>query len=120
MKTTLGDLGYTVEQVRDMIPAQAHEILAKDKPETTKQAELKAWVDHIIATKVNIKLMDMILPSGKTVGDSTHEELAESGGWLIRVAAIVPPGQTTKQAGITEERLVELHGEHGFGTFEPG
>jgi hypothetical protein len=36
-------------------------------------------------------LLDWQLPNGKRLGDCTGRECRKAGGWLVRVAAKVPP-----------------------------
>jgi hypothetical protein len=38
-----------------------------------------------------------------------QEELTECGGWLIWVGDELQPGQTPREAGISEARLPELY-----------
>lgn len=50
---------------------------------------------------VQIILMTLPMPSGKTLGDSTGKECAQVGGWLKNVAKVTGPD------GIVNERLTE-------------
>jgi hypothetical protein len=51
----------------------------------------------------------MMLPSGKTLRESTREEIAACGSGLARIAAELRPGQTVAEAGLTEDRRRELY-----------
>lgn len=74
--------------------------------------------DHIeekVKLRVTIVLRHMMLPHGKTVAQSTREELLEIGtdlhGFTQRVAERLAPGQTVDEAGLSEEDLKVLYAE---------
>jgi hypothetical protein len=62
-----------------------------------------------IAKDVSIALLDMVLPSGRTLAASTREELLYAGGWLVDVAGRLAPMQTVAEAGLTEDDLRSLY-----------
>jgi hypothetical protein len=85
-------------------------------PSTTKSSDVQARTAAIvqqvkakIAAEVKIALLDMAMPSGKTLADSTAEELQHLGGWALRVADRLQPGQTVAEAGLTEADLQTLY-----------
>jgi hypothetical protein len=71
--------------------------------------QMRAHVDRHIEYKVSIKLLNMIMPSGKFLADSTREELAPLSGWVERIVDRLQPGQTVAQAGLTERDLRSLY-----------
>ena len=74
-----------------------------------QQADLKASIDVLIKKKIKTALLDLTLPSGKTLRHSTREELLECGGWMIWIAEELHPGQTPDEAGISEARAQEIY-----------
>ncbi len=85
-------------------------------PSTTKSSDVQARTAAIvqqvkakIAAEVKIALLNMAMPSGKTLADSTAEELQHLGGWALRVADRLQPGQTVAEAGLTEADLQTLY-----------
>jgi hypothetical protein len=86
--------------------------IAVSQPITEMQArrtEVKDTIERAIATRIEIVLLDMVLPSGKALRHSTREELLELGGWAARVGAQLAPQQTVAQAGLSEEQLRALY-----------
>jgi hypothetical protein len=71
--------------------------------------EVGKQIEQKIEERVKIVLLDMMLPSGKTLRHSSREELLELGGWAARVAGKLKPDQTVEQAGISEDQLHELY-----------
>jgi hypothetical protein len=69
----------------------------------------KKQIDKIIESRATIKLLSMIMPTGKTLAASSREELLAMGGWTQRVAAQMQPGQTVAAAGLTEKALRQLY-----------
>lgn len=76
---------------------------------TAATAELSARVRARIAEEARVVLLDLMLPTGKTVRDSTREELQHVGGWAHRVAERLRPNQTVAQANLTEAELWRLY-----------
>lgn len=66
-------------------------------------------VNEQVDEKIQIILLDMLLPNGKPLRAATREELVECGGWLQKVAEKLKPNQTVGQAGISEQKLRELY-----------
>jgi hypothetical protein len=82
----------------------------RDRAETERAARaINEKIEEKIETKVNIRLLDMILPNGKQLRHSIREELVEFGGWMQRVAAKLLPHQSVAEAGISEDELRALY-----------
>ena len=62
-----------------------------------------------IETVIKKRLLGMIMPTGKTLRDSTREELLAMSDWTAAVATKLQPGQTVGEAGLTEDQLHELY-----------
>jgi len=78
--------------------------------------EIKAAVEKLqsqittrVEREVKIRLLDMIMPSGKPLSNSSREELLISSSWTMRIAERLRPGQTVADAGLTEEELQRLY-----------
>lgn len=79
-----------------------------------RAAKTQAFADKVkgqIKAQVRIVLLDMILPSGKPLRDSTREELLIVGGWAVRIADQLQPNQTVAEAGLSERQLRTLYGK---------
>lgn len=61
-------------------------------------------VAEIVEKARKIVLMDLLLPTGKTIKDSTFADLEKCGGWLTRVSKLGKPHQVVGKT-ITEEQL---------------
>lgn len=68
------------------------------------QARQRVMVERI---KQKIILMDLILPSGKRLGDSTFADCAKAGGWFAKLARSGKPGQIVGKV-LTEAQLKKL------------
>jgi hypothetical protein len=90
------------EERRQQREARRQEAIAKAKKVVQSH---NAKVEE----KVKIQILSMMMPSGKTFGNSTKEELSACGGWMVNVAFRLKPGQTVLQAGIREEELRSLN-----------
>lgn len=64
-------------------------------------SNLEAKVVKAVAAKAMTALMSMMMPSGKTLGESTGAECIKAGGWLAKVGSKVGP------KGIVGEKLDE-------------
>jgi predicted sugar kinase len=81
-----------------------------------RKAEIRARVDAVKATAqermAKIVLLNMVLPHGKAVKDSTGRECAQLGPkvgeWLSRVAGELRPNQVVGKV-LSEDRLQELY-----------
>lgn len=73
--------------------------------------QIEEKIAEKVESRVRIVLLAMVLPTGKTVRESTREELAELGGWTQRVAEHMRPGQTVGEAGLSEDQLRALYDE---------
>jgi hypothetical protein len=58
-----------------------------------KAERIKQGAEALKARAVRMVLMDMVLDNGKTLGKCTKKDLANTQGWLGRVAAKLKPGQ---------------------------
>jgi hypothetical protein len=97
------------EEAEEPTPAAAAEMQqasAQNTPEA-RQARRSALVAAIEA-RFNVMLLDMIMPNGKQLGDCTREELIDFGTGYVRVGEQLQPGQTPRQAGLTEEAVRDL------------
>jgi hypothetical protein len=74
-------------------------------------AAVRSRIEAHIEREVRVRLLDLLMPNGKTLGASTREELAALGGWAMRIADRLQPGQTVEQAGLTEDDLRKLYSE---------
>jgi hypothetical protein len=61
---------------------------------------------------VKIRLISMLMPNGKEFGDCTREELQSQDATLTKlhrgVLKLLKPGQTPREAGLTESKLRSL------------
>lgn len=71
-------------------------------------ARLNDHIEKCVEDKVKIVLLDMEMPSGKTLGQSTREELLEFGDFARRVAKHLKPGQIVEQV-LSETDLKTLY-----------
>lgn len=73
---------------------------------------VKASVKDHVARKASLLLMDIVLPTGKKLRNSTGAELAELaeriGGWFILIAERVKPGQKVGDV-LSEKQVRELY-----------
>lgn len=91
------------------LPGQ-HEYRARtDKQIAASAANLKRAVAARIEHEVKVRLLDLMMPTGKALRASNREELQATGGWAMRVADRLQPGQTVAEAGLTEEDLRTLY-----------
>jgi len=93
------------------VDVRAHERqLAQRRAE--REAAKEAMKDKIKANMAKIVLLDMVLPHGKAVKDSTGRECAQLGPkvgeWLSRVAGEMRPTQVVGKV-LSEDRLQELY-----------
>lgn len=58
----------------------------RQKQLTTLQSEIKTKAARMV-------LLDMMLPNGKPLKDSTGKDCKKAGGWLLKVAAQLKPNQ---------------------------
>lgn len=58
-----------------------------------EQQKTQAKVASLVKEIQSVVLMDLILPSGKRLGDATFAECAKAGGWYIKIAKKGKPGQ---------------------------
>lgn len=72
-----------------------------------KVAAIKEKVQERIHEEAKIILLDMILPTGKALRDSTGDDCARAGGWFARIAEQVNPDQTVG-AVMSEDQLRDL------------
>lgn len=80
--------------------------------EVEKTAQrIRTQIDKKIEERVKIELLKMVLPNGKTLSETTREELIALGGWTEKVAQQLKPKQTVAQAGLTEAQLRALYGK---------
>jgi hypothetical protein len=70
--------------------------------------QLTAKIEQEAAKKARIILMDMILPTGKRLGDSTGAECISCGGWLKSVGDKIGPDAIV-EASITEDELQKTY-----------
>lgn len=73
-------------------------------------AAISSQIEQKIEERVKIVLLDMMLPNGKPLRNSTREELVELGGWAGKIAEKLQPNETVEQAGLSESQLRELYG----------
>jgi len=92
-------------------PLTPEERAAQKAASDAAAAAIRQQIEAKIGERVQIALLEMILPSGKPLRESTREELVDLGGWAQRVAEEMQPGQTVADAGMTEERLRDLYGQ---------
>lgn len=74
-------------------------------------SQIREQIERKIEERARIVLLEMILPTGKQLRDSTREELIACGGWLVRVAERLDPDQTVGEAGLSEDDIAEAY--HG-------
>lgn len=73
-------------------PARPRPDIAK----AAKQAAVAAIKDKVTARireEAEMILLDMLMPTGKALRDSTGKECAKAGGWLSKIATKVKPSQ---------------------------
>jgi hypothetical protein len=86
-----------------------------DEERKEKAAARKRKVDALAAelkkrieVKAQIVLLDMVMPSGKPLRDSTGAECKLAGGWLARLASRMQPDELVGE-NATEEDLQNLY-----------
>lgn len=86
---------YFERNYRRFMPAPA----APKKTANQKQAakalveEKKAQVVSMIQKKAELMLMDIVLPNGKTLRESTGADCRKVGGWMAEICKAVKPQQ---------------------------
>lgn len=93
------------------------EMRAAQKPQTSliaakaaKQAKVEAIKEKVqtrIREEAQMILLDMILPTGKALRDSTGKDCAKAGGWFAKLAEQVKPNQTVG-AVMSEDQVRKL------------
>jgi uncharacterized protein YfaP (DUF2135 family) len=72
-----------------------------------KIAAIRQKVERHIEEKVEARLLDFIMPSGKTLRDSTGADCAKAGGWLTKIAGKVNARQRVGNV-LSEEQVRKL------------
>lgn len=75
--------------------------------QTAKVAEIKANVQARIQEEARLLLLDLVLPNGKALRDSTGNECAKAGGWFTKIASRIPPGKKVGKV-LSEDQLRSL------------
>ena len=74
--------------------------------------ELKETLRERISAVINTKLLDLVMPNGKTVGECTGAECEDlaprMGGWLMRVGLATGTSNKVKDK-LSEEQLRDLY-----------
>ena len=87
--------------------ANNYRSLVAKKIETpeTKATAVAARSARVAAVKAEIKvraarmvLLDMVMPNGKALRDSTGKDCANAGGWLAKIAKAIKPTQIVGKA----------------------
>lgn len=68
---------------------------------------LKKNLERHIEEKVEERLLDFIMPSGKTLRDSTGADCAKAGGWFTKIAGAVGARQRVGNV-LSEEQVRKL------------
>lgn len=96
-------------QIESPIKSRRETIAATRRRINERKETLRRRLDEKIEQRIKIALLDMILPTGKTLRDSSREELIALGGWAAKVADNLHEGQTVGDAGLSEEILRSLY-----------
>lgn len=75
--------------------------------QTAKVADIKSKVQARIQEEAQLLLLDLVMPNGKSLRDSTGKECAKAGGWYTKIAMRVPPGTKVGKA-LSEDQLRAL------------
>jgi hypothetical protein len=84
-------------------PKQREEMKAasKDKVEALKTV-IKARATQMV-------LLDMVMPSGKALRDSTGKDCAKAGGWLAKIAKAIKPSDVVGKV-LSEAQIRKMFG----------
>lgn len=77
------------------------------KVRSAEEEKIKTNIQAKIRDEVKIILMEMIMPSGKTLRKSTGRECAMAGGWLNEVSKLIAPDEVVGDR-LTEEEISEV------------
>ena len=92
-------------------PVVASEFKAKArvqaKAETAKRVEVLTKI--VKARAQRMVLLDMVLPNGKPLRDSTGKDCAKAGGWLSKIAAKIKPNEVVGKT-LSETQVRRLMG----------
>lgn len=69
--------------------------------------EMKAKLDAVIMDKAKMIALDLVMPTGKKLRDSTKTECAAAGGWYAAIADRLEPGQIVGNV-FTEDQVREV------------
>ena len=95
-----------LQKYPDYMHSSASYVMANSRaslaPRSSKPSgNLEEKVIKQVAAKAMDRLMLMLMPSGKTLGESTGAECIQAGGWLVKV------GKAVGARGIVGEKLSE-------------
>jgi hypothetical protein len=94
--------GEPLYVVCDYAASNNYEALRKQRKPRAPAAAIDETYKEAVVHQVRVNvLMSVILPTGRTLYDSTREEIAEFHGHLNGLIEKLQPGQTPRQAGIT-------------------
>ena len=89
---------------RSLVHKPEHVVRVEHQQRNARVETIKERV-KIAATRM--VLLDMVLPSGKSLRDSTGKECKKAGGWLTKVAALLKPTQKVGDV-LSESKVKEL------------
>lgn len=72
------------------------------------RAEVETQKSRIKAAAAKLVFLDLMLPNGKSLRDSTGKECASAGGWFAKIAAQIKPNEIVGNA-LTEKQLRALY-----------
>lgn len=93
--------------------ANNYRSLVHKQPQVTQAARAEhAALAEVIKEKIKVAaarmvLLDMVLPNGKPLRDSTGKDCAKAGGWLSKIAAEIKPTQKVGEA-LSEAEVQKL------------
>jgi hypothetical protein len=107
------DLSSTEER-KETKPLPSEEEIKKQE-EITQELNIRTeeMLKKAIHKKAQILLLEMVLPNGKTVGDTTGQELREiastMSNWLITIIPMVPADKKVREV-LSEDQLKAAYG----------
>lgn len=89
-------IGFYVNHVYDSLFSASRAAGLAARRENRKRADAEAQA--FIRRAHRIMLLDLVLPTGKRLRNSTKEEVEATGGWYAELGAKLKPGETVGRA----------------------
>lgn len=81
--------------------------LRREKGKKRSKADKAARV-ALVKQQMRSRLMELVMPNGKALGDCTHNDLVTSATWQRKLARKLKPNQTVRHV-YTEDQLQEVY-----------